>query len=247
MKKILITIILGLLTICSGYSITAEEILQNVDENRSVGTNFEMTIYMEDYRKGVLSETTTLKGFVKGPDKSMVAYTEPVNMKGRKILMVSDDMWVFLPDTKKPVRLTASQRLLGQASNGDVVKVRFDYDYSASLSGDETITDINSGSRNCYRLNLTAKRSGATYHSLTLWVEKETCYPVRADFFALSGKKLKTAYYSGLKVMEGKNVITKTTIYDEIIKDNYTMIENIDLKKAEVDDRYFNKEYLQRL
>ncbi|MGA2141674.1 MAG: outer membrane lipoprotein-sorting protein [Brevinematales bacterium] len=197
--------------------------------------------------KGVLSDNATLTGFVKGLDKSMVAYTEPVNMKGRKILMIKDDMWIFLPDTKKPVRLTASQRLLGQASNGDVVKVRFDYDYSAVMGGEETAADINSENRSCYKLLLSAKRSGATYHSMVLWVEKETFYPVKAEFFALSGKKLKTAFYSGLKDFDGKNVITKTTIYDEIIKDNYTTIENVILKPAEVEDMYFNKEYLQRM
>ena len=78
-------------------------------------------------------------------------------------------------------------------------------------------------------------------------MEKETFYPVKAEFFALSGKKLKTAFYSGLKEFDGKNVITRTTIYDEIIKDNYTTIDYTMLKPAEVEDRYFNKEYLQRM
>ena len=178
MKKITLVLVIGLFTLCQrGFSISAQEILQNVDENRSVSTNFEMTIRMEDYRKGVLSDNATLTGFVKGLDKSMVAYTEPVNMKGRKILMIKDDMWVFLPDTKKPVRLTASQRLLGQASNGDVVKVRFDYDYSAVMGGEETVADINSENRNCYKLEMSAKRSGATYHSMSIMGGKGDILP----------------------------------------------------------------------
>jgi hypothetical protein len=251
MKKILVVFLSVFISILfsvhQGFSITAEDILVNVDNNRSVSTNFELTIYMEDYRKGVLSETTTFKGFVKGEDKSMVAYTEPSNMKGRKILMIKDDMWIFIPDTKKPVRLTSSQRLLGQASNGDVLKVRFSYDYSAVLAAEETITDINSGSRSCYKLDLTAQRSGAAYHNLSLWVEKDTYYPVKAVFFALSGRKMKTAFYSGVREMEGKKIITRTTIYDEVIKDNYTTIENKNERTVDVEDRYFNKEYLQRM
>lgn len=247
MNKTIITLVFGLFSVCSGYSITADEILRNTDETRSIATNFIMTDYMEDYRKGKLSDKSMLKGYIKGMDKSMVIFTEPSNMKGRKILMVKDDMWVFIPDTKKPVRTTASQRLLGQLSNGDVLNVRFSYDYSAVLEKEESIADINSENRTCYKLDLTAKRPGAAYHTLTLWVEKETFYPVKAEFFALSGKKMKTSFYSGLKVIEGRNVITKTSIYDEIIKDNYTTSEFLDLKAAEVEDRYFNKEYLQRM
>ncbi len=247
MKKTVLNLLLFCLFSVPCFSITAEEILQKADESRSVGTNFEMTIYMEDYRKGQLSDKAMMKGFVKGQDRSMVSYTEPANMKGRKILMINDDMWIFLPDTKKPVRLTASQRLLGQASNGDVVKVRFSYDYSAVLNGEEQVSNSEPEAVNCYRLSLQARRSGATYSHMTLWVQTGTFYPVKAEFFALSGKKLKTAFYSNPREMEGRNVITKTMIYDEIQKDNYTSIENLNLKSTDIEDRYFNKEYLQRM
>jgi hypothetical protein len=58
---------------------------------------------------------------------------------------------------------------------------------------------------------------------------------------------MKTAFYSDIMTIEGKNVITKTIVHDEIIKDNYTMIKTVDEKENAVEDRYFNKEYLQRL
>jgi outer membrane lipoprotein-sorting protein len=247
MKKILLITAFGILACCGGYSLTPGDILEKVDENRSVSTNFEMQVDLENYQKGKLSDSAVFKGFVKGLDKSMVIYTHPASMKGRKILMIKDDTWIFIPDTKKPVRLTASQRLLGQASNEDVLKIRFSYDYQAELLGEEGIADIDSNNRNCYKLDLTARRSGTAYHKMTLWVEKETFYPVKAEFFALSGKKLKTAMYSGLKEIDGRDIVTKTTIYDEVMKDDFTTIENSDLKKSDVEDRYFNKEYLQRM
>ncbi len=246
MKKIII-ILLGIFAAAPAFSITADEIVLKADDSRVVSPDFEMEINVQDYKNGKLSGTASFKGFVKGFLKSMVAYTGPENMKGRKILMVADDMWVFIPGTQKPVRLTASQRLIGQASNGDVVKVRFSYDYSAELAGEENIIDIDSHTRNCYRLELSSKRSGAAYSKLTLWAEKETFYPVKAEFFALSGKKLKTAFYSLIKEFEGKKVISKATIFDQIIRSNYTTVEDTGMKKAEVPDIYFNKQYLQRM
>ncbi len=229
-----------------GFGITAGEVLQNADKCRSVGLNFEFRLQMGDYKKGELSEKSFLYGYVKGYDKSMVVFKEPSSMKGRKILMIGDDMWIFIPNTKRPVRLTPSQRLFGQASNGDVAKVRFSYDYAAALNGTEMISDMTTD-RECYRLGLEAKRIGATYNKIVLWVETKTFYPVKAEYFALSGKKLKTAYYSGAREIEGKTVVTKTVIYDEVIKDNFTVMEYIEMKEMDVEDKYFNKEFLQRM
>jgi hypothetical protein len=103
MIKTLSALILGLISVCSGYSLTPEEILTNSDQNRSVSANCEMVSYLEDYRLGKLSDKQKLICYIKGSDKSMVLFLEPAGMKNRKILMIRDDMWVFLPGTKKPV------------------------------------------------------------------------------------------------------------------------------------------------
>ena len=36
--------------------------------------------------------------------------------------MLGDDMWVYLPDTSRPIRITPLERLSGDASNGDVAR-----------------------------------------------------------------------------------------------------------------------------
>lgn len=169
----------------------------------------------------------------------MMVYKEPLNMKGRKILFVSDDMWVYIPSTKRPVRLTPSQRLLGQASNGDVLKIRLTTDYSPTLAGEEEFEG-----KNCFVLNLSAKKKSATYASVKVWIDKEDI--LKAEFFTLSKKKLKTAFYKEVKEFEGKKIISKVVIYDEILKDNWTEISILEMKTSEIPDKYFTKEYLER-
>ncbi|MGA2141169.1 MAG: outer membrane lipoprotein-sorting protein [Brevinematales bacterium] len=242
-----IIIAVFLLIRLEAFSLSADEIVSNTDKTRGVSSICELLIHMEDYSMGKLSETSDMKGYIKGSEKSMIIYTAPFNMKNRKILSINDDMWVFIPDTQKPVRVTASQRLLGQASNGDVLKIRFETDYSPVLSGEQTIPDIDGIKRNCYKLDLNAKRTGATYKKVILWVEKETYYPVKEDCFTLSGKKLKTVFYSGIKNFESRNTVTKMTIFDEVVTNNFTTIENFDEKSADIDDKYFNREYLKRM
>jgi len=175
-----------------------------------------------------------------------VQYDEPLNMQGKKLLMVDDEFSVFVPKTQRPVRLTPSQRLMGQASNGDVMNVRFQRDYAPVITGEEKLS-VEGITQDCLILELTACRSSSAYSRIILWAEKDSCYPVKADFYALSGKKMKTAEYSLIEEFEGKKVISKTVLRDLIITENKTVIEFLDMKKEDIPDKYFVKEFLLRM
>ena len=228
------------------FSQSVDEILKRVDERRSVGSSFSFTLKVDDYSKDELADSAIMNGHAKGMDKTMVQYEEPANMKGKKLLMVQDEMFIFVPKTQRPVRLTSSQRLMGQASNGDVMNVRFESDYKPELTGEETV-ETETGAKSCLILNLTAKRRGTTYNKMVLWVEKDSYYPIKADCYALSGKLLKTIEYSLIKEFEGKKVVSKATLYDKVSSDNYTVIEFLDMHEEDIPDSYFNKEYLLRM
>jgi hypothetical protein len=59
-------------------------------------------------------ETRAYRAFSKGNDNTVVLVTEPVPEHGQIILMRGRDLWVFLPSVSQPVRLSLSQRLIGQ-------------------------------------------------------------------------------------------------------------------------------------
>ena len=42
--------------------------------------------------------------------------------KGQKVLMLGDDFWLLMPDSQRPLRITPMQKLLGDASTGDIVR-----------------------------------------------------------------------------------------------------------------------------
>jgi hypothetical protein len=245
--KIKTVLTLALIALCArAFSQDADAILKKVDERRAVGSSFSFTLKVDDYSKGMLTDSAVMNGHAKGIDKTMVQYEEPANMKGKKLLMAGDEMFIFVPKTQRPVRLTPSQRLMGQASNGDVMNVRFQSDYKPELTGEET-TDTQNGKRNCLVLNLTARRRGTTYNRIVLRVEKDTGYPVKADCYTLSGKLLKTIEYSLIKEFEGKKIVSKATLYDKVTRDTYTVIEFLDMQTEDIPDSYFNKEYLLRM
>ena len=99
----------------------------------------------------------------------------------------------------------------------------------------------------CVRLLLEARENGeGTYQKIILYVDKESYLPVAGEFYARSGKLLKTAAYQEYRQVLGKPVAMKVTIYDGLQKDKYTVMEYKRLVKKSIPAGYYRKEYLPR-
>lgn len=161
---------------------------------------------------------------VKAVDDSSVAETqEPVRFKGSKILQVDRNMWMTRPGLSKPIPISPRQRMSGQASNGDIAATNYAGDYDAELAGTENI-----GGEECHVLNLAAKHKRATYDKIRYWVSVKRVVGIKAEFYSVSGKLLKTATFQYGNTIEhdGKRIpfISKMTIRDALI-DAETVME----------------------
>lgn len=215
----------------------ADQILQKVDSYRKYTSSFTLNVKISDYKNNKLKDEAEFKGYFVGNEKSLLICTKGKNI-GMKVLMKGDNMWVNLMSSKRALRITPMQRLMGQASNGDVAKVSFSQDYSGEILNKQD---------NLIKLLLKAKRKGATYQRVVLYINRKNYTPVKADFFLLSEKQLKTAYYEKFKIIEGKRVITKIKIQDKIKKDSYTYMEYSNYKKKKTPSKYFNAMYLHNV
>jgi hypothetical protein len=161
---------------------------------------------------------------VKAVDDSSVAETqEPVRFKGSKILQVERNMWMTRPGLSKPIPISPRQRMSGQASNGDIAATNYAGDYEAELAGTENIDG-----EECHVLNLAAKHKRATYDKIRYWVSVKRVVGVKAEFYSVSGKLLKTATFQYGNTIEhdGRRIpfISRMTIRDALI-DAETVME----------------------
>ncbi|MBI4808387.1 MAG: outer membrane lipoprotein-sorting protein [Nitrosomonadales bacterium] len=161
---------------------------------------------------------------VKAVDNSSVAETqEPVRFKGSKILQVDRNMWMTRPGLSKPIPISPRQRMSGQASNGDIAATNYAGDYDAQLAATENIDGDP-----CYVLDLSAKHKRATYDKIRYWVSVKRVVGIKAEFYSVSGKLLKTAtfQYGNTIEHEGKRIpfISRMTIRDALI-DAETVME----------------------
>jgi hypothetical protein len=160
---------------------------------------------------------------VRAVDDSSVAETqEPVRFKGSRILQVERNMWMTRPGLSKPIPISPRQRMSGQASNGDIAATNYAGDYDAQMDTTETLDG-----EPCYVLNLIAKHKRTTYDRIRYWVSVKRLVGVKAEFYSVSGKLLKTATFEYHNTIEheGKRIpfISRMTIRDALVDAETTM------------------------
>jgi hypothetical protein len=224
---------LALFVAPAGAQTTAQDLLERADRFRGGWPSVVQHTRIDNYDGDTLVESADLEVSLKG-DNSVVRFLSVKN-KGQSLLMRGDDMWYFLPSVARPIRITPMQRLLGNASNGDVARVRYAIDYEPAIAGEETID----GTR-CVVLELRAKRKGATYQRMRYAVRQTDAQPVRAEFFLGSGKQTKTAFFEGPRVEAGRTVMTRLVIYDHIKAQSKTIMQFSDFVPRELADKLFN-------
>jgi hypothetical protein len=178
----------------------------------------------------------------KGNENTIVMTLEPIADKGNILLMKGRDLYLFIPSVSQPVRLSLSQRLTGEVSNGDLARANFAGDYTPAVLRTEKIDGTEH-----YLLELKAVDRGVTYQRVLYWVNKNNFHPYKAEFYSLSDKLLKTCRYEGYKPLLGKQRPTRLVMEDALKKDEVSTLEYDNMKLRELPERVFTKEYLKRL
>ena len=162
------------------------------------------------------------------------------------MLKNGNDMWFYDPVSKASVRLSPQQRLLGQASNGDVATVNLARDYKASLAATEAVQDGEGKSRSAHKLMLTAGSPDVTYASIEMWVDAANNQPIKAKFFAESARLLKTAFYRKYQPQLGTDRPTETVIIDGLNPQSVTILRLSDYVARAIPDTWFQRDFLPR-
>src|SRR5438045_4757408 len=145
---------------------SADEIVKRADLVRGPDEPFSLRMNVTAYRgRQVLNETSVIVN-THDYSRSLVEFVAPARDAGRKLLRVSENMWVRIPATRRAIRIPPQQRLLGQASNADVMGTNYAVDYAAQLLGDEQVTTYDGAPVSCYKLDLTKKTQAASYYRL---------------------------------------------------------------------------------
>jgi hypothetical protein len=229
----------------------AQKILAASDAVRNPANPFGLSIVLTEYRDAKEVDSNTLAIYSKldaqsGRYRTLISYVGPPRDTGKLVLESGTEMWFYDPSSEASIRISPQQRLLGQASTGDVVTVNLAHDYHAVTAISEDITDGDHTQRHCYKLGLAAAVADATYHRIELWVEKSSNRPVKGKFYSDSDRLLKTAYYRRFQSELGLERPTEIVIIDGLTPTWVTVMRYSDYAWREVPDSWLQRDYLPR-
>lgn len=240
MKKLLL--LLGWLGSCllslPAAAIDGTQLLQKVDRNLEP-ESYEM------YRKLINIEPDgSRKEFVlysvkKGRDKMVALFLDPPSERDRATLRLGDNMWLYIPNVGKPIRITSLQSVIGGIfNNADILRL----DYSAEYNV-ESVEEDKSG----YLLALKAKTNDVAYDRLKMRVDKKTTLPTVIECYAASGLLVKTLTYKDIKDFGGGIKRPATLETDSPLFKGYkSVMLYAKIRARELRDEVFTLEYLPR-
>jgi outer membrane lipoprotein-sorting protein len=240
LRTFLLILLAGFVFACVAVSRAAtlaspdpEAILKRSDGYRNGWPSYVLHVRITNFESNKADEEKLYEVSQKGTEKTYVEFMSP-REKGQHLLMLGDDMWVYLPDTSRPIRITPLERLSGDASNGDVARTNYAADYSPVFVRTEK-----AGGDDCYVLNLTARRKGATYQRILYWVRVQDDRPVKAEFYLTSGKLIKSATFDDFLNVGGRAQLRRMTLYDEIRHNSHSVLEYSGIAPRELPDKLF--------
>ena len=213
----------------------ATSVLARADVFRNPIPSFSIDVELTSFAADGKTDLSRFRVYGKGNDRSIVEFTFPQTEKGKYLLMLRDAMWIYMPTASRPIRISPLQRLMGQASNGDVARTNFSGDYDAKAITEEG---------EAFVIELVAKDPSVAYNRVRLWIDKQSYEPRRADFYVVSGKLIKRATYRQYGTMAGRRVVTQVEIDDLLRPGNRTVMHYANLTPKENAEKMFTKDAL---
>jgi len=238
MKKLL-WLVLCVVALPAAAAIDGTQILQKVDRNLEP-ESYESYRKLIDIQPDGSKKESVLYTMKKGRDKVVALFLSPPSDKGRVTLRLGDNMWLYIPDVGKPVRITSLQSVTGSVfNNADILRIDYTAEYNVEAAEEQ---------KNAYLLSLKAKTGDIAYDRLKMWVDKQALVPTTIEAYAASGLLLKTLRFKDVKDFGGGIKRPATLETDSPLYKGYKSVMLWSgLKKRDFPDEIFTLNYLPRI
>ncbi len=181
---------LSLLAALPAYAIDGTALLKQVDRNMSP-ESYESYLKLINIEPDGRKKEFTLFTVKKGTDKVASLFLTPASEKGRSTLRLGGNMWFYIPNVGKPIRITSLQSVVGGVfNNSDILQL----DYAAEYNVEKV--EEKGGE---YLLYLKAKTKTVAYDRLKIWADKAKKLPTKIECLTEANMLIKTIYFKDIK------------------------------------------------
>ncbi|MCW3805837.1 outer membrane lipoprotein-sorting protein [Plebeiibacterium marinum] len=244
-------VLLFVVVTCSGGAlvaqVTARDIIDRANEllrGKTSYTEMEMKVVRTKWER-----TLKFKGWSKGVDYSMIYITFPAREKGQVFLKRQKDMWNYLPDIDKMIKIPPSmmmQSWMGSdMTNDDLVKgASIVEDYIHNIIGEEEKNGYD-----CWIIELIPKEDAVVvWGKIVCWITQEGYMTLRNEYYDEDGFLINTESLSKIKNIGDRVMPTFFEIVPEDKKGQKTTMEftNVEFDMP-LDDDFFSVKNMKRI
>lgn len=220
----------------------ADTMLRAADSYRLGSDQARVVTEVSEYQQQTLLNQRRYHVYING-NNSLVMFKSAAE-SGQKMLMLGQQYWLIMPRSSRPIRITPMQKLLGQASIGDIATLTWHRDYDiTAISAAELMIDGKQYA--CQQLTLSARADSNSYQSITLWISQQDNFPLQAAFYLTSGKLAKMAQFTAGELNGERRVVTMR-LQDKLQPQKLTEVRYLDISQQALPASYFNPAFLTR-
>ena len=176
----------------------------------------------------------------KGRDKIAGIFISPASEKGRSTLRLGENMWLYIPNVGKPIRVTNLQSVVGGVfNNSDILRLDYSVEYD--------VTSVEDQGKE-YLLLLKAKTKTVAYDQLRMWVDKEKVTPTKVECLTEASMLIKTIYFKQIKDF-GEGIVRPAVVETDspLYKGYKSVMLFAKIKKRELADEVFTLTYMPNM
>ncbi len=239
MRQFLLTLMCMIFAAGPALALDATEttaLLERLDERQRNSGDYKSLAYVETRERGKSDRVLEAVIYRRDEkDQMMILMIKPKSERGKGYLRKDKNLWMYDPSVGRWERRTERERIAGTDSR----RADFDESRLAEEYTSEYISKKSLGKFTIHHIKLTAKKDAdVPYPVVEISVDVKTENVLKQQEFAASGKLMRTTYTPKWKKLfsesKGEDVWhpSEIRIYDEVEKDNSTLIviKSVDLR-----------------
>ncbi|MCL1815964.1 MAG: outer membrane lipoprotein-sorting protein [Treponema sp.] len=227
---------------------SAAALLKQVDDNEIYKTIQYEADMIIDYNGRRFVKT--MKAWARQNSDSFVEFINPED-RGTKYLKRAGRLYVYTPDIEQVTLISGhmlKESMMGSdlsyedAIDNEGLSARYDPVLAGSASW-----SFNGVNRDCWILDLTAKKRTESYPKRKLWIDKQTGDLLHYELYALSGAKLKEYSLLKVQVIAGRRFPVEVEMRDLLRRGSKTtfVMRNVIMDEP-IADSVFSQRNLER-
>jgi len=246
MLAVLILLTSGSLQAVEFDSTLARRIAEHADTLMRGKSNYgiyKMIVVRPDWSRSI-----TMESWERGKELSFIELIEPPREAGTAFLKREGQMWTWLPDIERTVKIPPSMMMdswMGSDFTND------DLLHESSLSDDytHTVTALDTvDTFPAYVVELKPRpEAPVVWDRILIWVRVNDFMPLQEDYYDEKGRKIRTMYFKDIGLIGGRNIPRRLILKPHLKEGQRTEFEIIDVEfDLKIPNRIFTRQHLER-